>query len=184
MEALARTTTIAVDKTGTITAGRMVLKRCEITRSLPPELRSDQRWWQLVQAAEQDSSHWAATAILIHLSSAGPNLHRLSEAKIERKLLTTVPGRGISCSVDGVKVVIGNQVHLESHGINSADLSEHFQSLQPSESCVLVAFDNYYAGMLAFEDRIAENVRSTVESLKARGMRVCMVRLQSIDNLD
>lgn len=156
----------------------MTLERWRASETLSGDLRSEERWWQLVTAAEMDSSHWAATAIQKYAENAAFRVRMESrKPPTERSSLSVAPGRGISCTVDDVFVVIGNEEHLASHGISGPHITGDVQSLATSESCVLVAFDGCYAGIMAFTDRILPGARSAIDNLKARGLRVCMVRI-------
>ena len=145
-------------------------------RSMPdlsPQVRSEKTWWRLIHTAEAGSHHWAAPAIAKHISKS---FESISVGDVPARTdLKVVAGRGLSCIVDDVSVVIGNEQHLRAEGIRSRLLQEHIQTLDELESCVLVAFDGEYAGMLAFADQIAHGAAESIAQLKADGLGVCMV---------
>lgn len=180
MEALAKADTVVFDKTGTLTHGRVMVTQRHISKELPRQLTRSGRWWQLVYAAELEASHWAATAIFKHvdaLSTQELSGVHIAEVTLRRERSKFVPGRGVSCLVDGTCVVVGNEELLRSHGIDTTHSLEHSQLLSTGETCVFVAFDGKYAGMIGFADSVRTEAKGIVNTIQAHGLETFMVRV-------
>lgn len=96
LERLAGVTRVALDKTGTLTTGRI-----EVTHVEPVAASDVDSLLRIAMAAEQRSTHPIANAI-VRLAQD----HHLRPAQLAA--LTNVPGRGIEGTFDGLPVRIGN----------------------------------------------------------------------------
>lgn len=173
VESLSATKTIVFDKTGTVTTGRLVLRRWNISAE-SSVLRDEKMWWKLVHAAESDTLHWASSAIAKKLANM---LDEKDDGEVlPRETAIVTPGRGVACKVNGVAVIVGNEEYLRGHAVSSTMMDRHLQSLDESESCALVAFDGQYAGMMAFADEVIPDAKATVARLRAEGFKTIMAR--------
>src|SRR5205085_11727104 len=91
---------IALDKTGTITAGRPSVTRIVSLDSIPED-----RMLALAAAIEKSSSHPLAAAIVSEARLRGQELPETSDVQ-------QVPGHGMTGVVEGKKVFVGR---LNSH---------------------------------------------------------------------
>ena len=95
--------TVVLDKTGTLTEGRMHLT----SSTLSPEALD------IAAAAEQFSEHPIAQAVATHA---------LTQRSVTG--FRALHGGGVSASVDGHRVLIGRPTLLDEHGIDTAGLTE------------------------------------------------------------
>lgn len=148
IEKLAKAQTIAFDKTGTITAGRLFVDRVEIADSAYDR----HTVIQLAASAEQASTHILSRSLI-------------ADAKKEKiKLLPSedleeVTGQGIKATVDGKSVKVGKAgfAHTESH-------------LSSDETAVFVSVDDQFIGMITFKDVVRKETPETINKLKALGI--------------
>jgi P-type Cu+ transporter len=94
LEQTRRVTTIVLDKTGTVTTGRMRVAEVVATGDVPAG-----RVLQLAGAAAAASDHPVSRAIAEHARAGGP-LPAAAEAR-------TLPGRGAEAKVDGHIILVG-----------------------------------------------------------------------------
>jgi Cu+-exporting ATPase len=87
----------------------------------------------------------------------------------------TQAGAGVSGTFEGRRVVAGSAAWLVSNGVDVAALATRADALAAGgASVVFVAVDARLAGLVALADEPAEGARATVETLRARGLRVVM----------
>lgn len=153
MEVLNTISHIVMDKTGTLTQGRLEVTAFEIMPYW------DKHWMEfclLVCAGEERgaSIHPAGSAVFKRvLSEIGP-LWREFLDRGRTINLTEMPGRGIVCETDlgdGKlwNTVIGNLDHLKANGVDCSQVKE--LSGLKSGTKVFVGIDGLYAGMIHLE---------------------------------
>ena len=155
LERMSEVDTVVFDKTGTITVGRpTVVDRSTV---IDPE-----RFDLLVVSAESMSEHPLGKAMVSGIG--GP--------RIDPESFTMTVGRGVSASVDGSDVLIGNMCMMEESGIDvPGDVLEKVDSLH-EEGCtsVFVAVDGSYAGTVTLSDTIRDESATAVSELKVMGI--------------
>jgi Cu2+-exporting ATPase len=148
---------VLIDKTGTLTEGKARVARWH----------GEARALDLAGALESESSHPVARAFQ---ASAARSLRvvRTIEDVIES------PGRGIAGRVDCRDVRVGNRRHVETDGaVIGAELSARAaEMVADGLSPVFVALDGVVAGVAGVGDRVRDDARKTVETLRARGLAV------------
>lgn len=162
LEEAHRIDTIAMDKTGTITAGQMSLD------SVVPAGDADEAELMAVAATlESASEHPIARAIVA--AHSGP-LGQLSGFAI-------VPGRGVRALVDGRLAAAGNAALMSDLGLmvprTLAEAAD--EAARRGASVMLVAQDDRVIGLLTVADRIAPNAAAAVKRFQELGLRTVMV---------
>ena len=140
IDELAKATVAAFDKTGTLTEGVFAVRSYSSEEAL-----------RLAACAEKFSSHPIAAAF-----SEVETPYAAEGAK-------EVAGRGVTCTVDGKKLLCGNALLLRENGVEFAELNS------PS-TLVYIALDGTYAGVIEIDDRIKEGVAGAVAQLKKSGI--------------
>ncbi len=149
LEALADTSTVVMDKTGTVTEGSFSVTGVEPIGISGADLIT------LAAAAECYSSH----PIALSLRKACKNLP-------DRRLVTNVrelTGRGIEANVCGRRVLVGNAALMTSNGITPKTPTEH-------ATIVHVAADGIYGGYIVIDDRIKDGAKQAVSDLYRLGV--------------
>lgn len=149
LEALADTSTVVMDKTGTVTEGSFTVTGVEPIGISGADLIT------LAAAAECYSNH----PIALSLRKACKNLP-------DRRLVTNVrelTGRGIEANVCGRRVLVGNAALMASNGITPKTPTEH-------STIVHVAADGIYGGYIVIDDRIKDGAKQAVSDLYRLGV--------------
>ncbi len=159
LEAAARVDTVILDKTGTCTMGH-------------PEVVSvitdmdEGRFISLVASAESDSEHPLGDAMVRYATSNGhPMLPHTS--------FESTTGGGVSCTVDGSRVLVGNRTFLEENGTHVAEDTDTAAS--GGRTRILVAIDGIHRGSIDVMDPIRDESPYAIASLLSDGMEVMMV---------
>ncbi len=153
LEALTRPGRIWLDKTGTLTEGRLML----VEREGPAEA------WRLVAAAERHSSHPAARAIVEACGEVDGDVE-----------VRETHGGGLEGTVDGRAIVVGSPAFVAARcgpfdGSRSSLLSEWTaRALTP----VVVAVDGRVVAAAGLGDPIRPDAPQAVERLRRSGWQV------------
>ena len=166
LELLRKVTTVALDKTGTITLGRP-----EVVKVLGLNGFSEDEVLFYAASAERSSNHPIALAILEHAKRRGLK-------PIDPGSAVTRPGLGVEAEVMGKKVLVGSTSLFRSAGPHSGDGQVPDQVLEMQRegmTTVVVSVDGVLAGAIGLMDRPREEAREVVEELRRRGMRTVML---------
>jgi Cu+-exporting ATPase len=161
LEHTRRVTTIVLDKTGTVTEGRM-----EVAAVVPADAVNDEELLRLAAAAEDASEHPIARAI------ADYGRQRLGAlAAVER--FTSRAGLGVQARVDGHELVIGRPAFLAEWGIElPVGLRAATARLEDQGATVVaVASDRAPLGLVAVADRVKPSSAEAISQLKQLGLR-------------
>ncbi|MFJ6248150.1 MULTISPECIES: heavy metal translocating P-type ATPase [unclassified Streptomyces] len=157
LESTRRIDTVVLDKTGTVTTGRMRLAGVRVYGgTYGTEGADEDELLRLAGALEHSSEHPVARAV--------------AEAAAERcgplpapKTFENVPGLGVRGSVDGRLVVVGRAALLAAEGIEVPAASE--------PGAVHVAWDGVARGTLTVADAVKDTSAEAVARLRALGLR-------------
>ena len=158
------TTTVVLDKTGTITSGSPRVSHIELLDSDVEELLC------LASSLEVESTHPIAGAV----HAAWENL---GYARPDVKDVRTFPGLGLVGSLDGEAVAVGN-LELMDELLNDLpdDVEEKIAvRARRGTTVVLVAKGQRLLGWLEFSDRIRETSEAAIRRLKQAGIKVVML---------
>jgi Cu+-exporting ATPase len=163
LERAHRLNAIIFDKTGTLTEGRPKVVGLHTLRGDEAELVA------LAASAQQGSEHPLARALLEAASERGIALSRLSDFRSHT-------GRGIEGTVDGRRIVIGNERLLAEHNLDpSAELSRARAWEAEAKTVVWVADGDGLLGIVAIADPLKAASPEAVASLRALGIRTLML---------
>lgn len=153
-----------LDKTGTVTQGRQsVTDVICFTDSEEADLVG------LAGAVERGSQHPIATAILNHAERMQLSLSM--PGQIESR-----PGLGVTGTVDGATILVGNQrfaaqaAALSAEQIRSAD-----QLQQQGKTVMWIVRDAAAVGIIAVADTVKPHAAAAIATLKRRGRHVSML---------
>jgi Cu2+-exporting ATPase len=157
IEQLARVDHLVLDKTGTVTHGRMSV-------AWTSELDVTAR--RAVAGLEARSRHPIGDALRTWaLDGADFELSEVTVSEIHEH-----PGRGIEGSVDGHHVRIGSLAWLDGRADAHADATE--RALAEGHTPVGIEIDGAIAGLLALGDLVREDAAAAVTQLRGAGYRL------------
>jgi Cu+-exporting ATPase len=164
LERLERVDTLIVDKTGTLTEGKPRLTQVE---ALAPFTEEDVL--RLAAGLEQASEHPLAAAIVAGAKERGLAIPQASGFE-------SLTGQGVSGSVEGQSVILGNVALLQGRGVDTGSLSTRADALRrEGRTTMFVAIEGRAAGILAVADPIKESTPEALAALHADGLRIVMV---------
>jgi Cu+-exporting ATPase len=164
LELLERVDTIVVDKTGTLTEGR---PKVTAIRAVPGVGESE--LLRLAASLERASEHPLAAAIVAAAGERGLELSEVGD-------FASPVGKGVSGSVEGRRVVIGNRRIMAEAGIGMGPLATEAEALRAEgATAIFVAVDGSAAGVIAIADPVKATTPQAVADLKAAGLHIVML---------
>jgi len=164
LEQAATLDTVILDKTGTLTRGEP-----EVVAVVTADGVGEDEVLRLVAAAEGDSEHPLAEAIVNAAASRGLELPRVEGFE-------AAPGHGLLATVDGRRLAVGNPRLLEREGIDRAGLAARSDELAgQGRTSVQVALDGNAAAVIAVADAPRETAAEAIATLKQLGVRPVML---------
>ncbi|MFE5589821.1 heavy metal translocating P-type ATPase [Streptomyces sp. NPDC056549] len=157
LESTRRVDTVVLDKTGTVTTGRMRLTGVHVHGGRYGTDSADEtELLRLAGALEHSSEHPVARAIAVGAAE------RCGELPTP-KTFENVPGLGVRGSVDGRLVLVGRAALLEAEGVEAPATTE--------PGAVHVAWDGVARGTLTVADTVKDTSAEAVARLRALGLR-------------
>ena len=162
LETLGHIDTVALDKTGTVTEGKMRLTAC-----IPAPGASESDLRALAYALEAPSGHPIARAICAGLGEGTPE---------EVTDFSAIEGRGIYAKVGGVKCFAGNRALLDDMEIDCPiEEARVTELLSVGATVIYICRGAKCIGLLAVADTLREDSREAVRSLHEMGVKTLML---------
>lgn len=163
LERLAGVDTLIVDKTGTLTAGKPALSAVIAATG-----NKEEEVLRLAASLERGSEHPLADAIV---GAAADRDLVLSEAQD----FDAVTGKGVTGTVDGKRILLGNRVLLDDAGIDIASIAADADTRRDAgETVMFVAIDGLPAGLISVADPIKDTTPDALARLQASGLKIIM----------
>ncbi len=165
LEKLEKVKTIIVDKTGTLTEGKM-----KVSKILSVLDGDENEILRLAASLEQNSEHPLATSMI---QEARSRVIRLAEVKN----FQSYTGMGVSGIVDDHHVLVGKSNFLEDKKVSgTATLFQKAQAIQTDAQTVMfIAIDGKAVGLIAVLDPIKPSSRDAVQKLHQLGIKIIML---------
>jgi len=162
LEAAGRLTHIILDKTGTLTLGRLTVKKIVMV----DDRIEPTRLLQLAAAVEHDSEHPLARAIEAYAQSQ--NIDLLPVTKFR-----STTAAGVKGCVEGHNVIVGRIGTLRDENVENVEALMELRDelLDGNRTAVAVAVDGLAAGLIALSDQLKPNARQVVEQLRKLGIK-------------
>src|SRR5690606_26875268 len=155
--------TLILDKTGTLTEGKPRLYRV-----LAAEGYTEQEILHLAASLDQGSEHPLADAIVNAAQECGLVLDKAEDFE-------SGSGIGVSGSVAGKHLLLGNQALMDKAGVNIESFTAQIETLSAQgASVMMLAVNGKIAGLLAVSDPIKASTAEAITTLKASGIRLIM----------
>ena len=150
LDAITKINTVVFDKTGTLTKGTFEVQACKSAGEV-----SEEELVKLVASVESDSTHPIAKAVVNYAK----------EQNIECVAVTGTKefaGYGLEATIDGAMVLVGN-----CRLLSKFDISYPKELLEITDTIVVCAVGNRYAGYLLLADALKEDTKVAIDNLKA-----------------
>jgi P-type Cu+ transporter len=157
LELLEKVDTIVVDKTGTLTRGKP-----EVTSIESAGAFSEMDVLTMAASLEQGSEHPLAAAIV---DAAGRRAVRL-RSSVDFK---AIPGKGVTGTIDGKRVLLGNAALLQDFKVNTGSFEDH------QTGKLFLVIDDNIAGLIGVSDPIKETTAEAIQALHREGLRIVML---------
>jgi Cu+-exporting ATPase len=164
LETIDTITTMAMDKTGTLTSGKPTITDIQ-------GLDVDETTiLQLAASVEKNSSHPLAAAVVSKAQERNVTLQNVTG-------FTTFGGRGVQATIDGADILIGNLAFIEERHITiPPHTKEQITSLeQQGKTILLVTRSGTLIGMLAAADPLKKTSKAAIQALHTMGIHVIMM---------
>lgn len=166
LERAGNITTIVLDKTGTLTEGRMSL--VEVVPDVNKGSLGADEVLRLAASVEVMSEHPIGRAVAEGAESQGLTLRRAEG-------FTSTPGKGVEAVADGRPIRVGRREWLEG-AVACAEVTESAERLQSEgKSVVWVGEGRRVLGILAVADTVKPSARRAIERFEALGLTTIMI---------
>lgn len=156
--------TIVFDKTGTITEGKP-----QVTDIKPADWTNEDELLRVAASAEKGSEHPLGEAIVKEAEEKGMELLKVDEFK-------AVPGQGISASIGGKCVLLGNKKLMTENNIDMEDFERASDDFaEEGKTPMYISIDGRLAGIVSVADVLKENSKKAIEKLHSMGIKVAMI---------
>jgi Cu+-exporting ATPase len=157
LERAQRITTVILDKTGTITSGKPTVTDAASDEAL-----------RLAASVERASEHPLGAAIVD--GARARNLQLAPSSHVQ-----ALPGLGVSGTVDGRRVLIGNARLMEEHGLDVTPWQADSARLMLQGRTVIYVATDVVVGVLGIADTPRPTAASGIKRLKDMGLEVIMM---------
>jgi P-type Cu+ transporter len=164
LQGLEKVDTLVIDKTGTLTQGKPKVTAIEAVAGV-----DENDLLTLTASVEARSEHPLARAIVAAAKERGLTLGTPDAFDVQ-------VGAGISATVSGKAVVIGNEAQMQRIGAATEKMDEAATKLrQQGAGVMFVAIDGKLAGLIGVADPIRDNASTSIQALRQQGLRVIML---------
>ncbi|WP_437130659.1 heavy metal translocating P-type ATPase [Peptostreptococcus russellii] len=166
LESAHKITTVAFDKTGTITNGKPIVTDLYIVDNN----FSKEEIISFISSAESSSEHPLADSIVEYAKENNIAIENPDSFK-------SITGKGIEANISGNKVLLGNKKLLESNSIKiESDLLEKSEKLaSQGKTPMYISINQNATAIVAVADTIKDSSKETIEKLHSMGIKVAMI---------
>ena len=161
LESMRTVNAVLFDKTGTLTKGAPTVTDVATAAGL-----SDDELVALAAAAEADSEHPLAKAIVRAAADRGVRVPRASD-------FSSSPAVGVQATVDGQQIQVGGPRLLEQYGAPELPAASAWHDR--GATVLHVLRNGEVVGALALSDEIRAESRQAIDELHQRGIQVVMI---------
>ncbi|KEF63530.1 uncharacterized protein A1O9_01508 [Exophiala aquamarina CBS 119918] len=179
IENLSKLSHIVMDKTGTLTEGRLAITSADFASQFTSRKHL---CYRLLCAAEREEAqnHPVGKVVFQWALTQLEDEDRRLQSSVPVRKLNSTPGKGISCEVEGPytawhEVHIGNASFLLENNISIPPPSHKSPPTLESGTAVYFAINNLFAGKLQLQDIIRPNAPAVISNLRSLGLSLSML---------
>jgi len=164
LERMEKVDTLVVDKTGTLTEGRP-----RVVAVMPAPGLTEEEVLPLAASLERSSEHPLAAAVVAAARERGMRFGEPGD-------FASVTGKGVTGTVGGRRVALGNARLMQELGVDLGGLAAKADELRREGGTALfLAVDGGPGGVIAVADPIKQTTPAALESLRASGIHIVML---------
>jgi Cu+-exporting ATPase len=164
LERMEKVDTLVVDKTGTLTEGKP-----KVTKILPAPGMSATDLLVVAASLERSSEHPLAAAVMTAAKAA-------NALALDATDFASITGKGITGTVGGRLVALGNAALMADMGVDLCDLAAKADDLRRDGATALfVGIDAKPGGIITIADPVKPTTRAAIDALKADGIHILML---------
>jgi Cu+-exporting ATPase len=164
LERFEKVDTLVIDKTGTLTEGKP-----RVTAIVPAAGFDEVTVLSFGASLEKSSEHPLAAAILLATTDRKVALQAVAD-------FASVTGKGVTGTIGGKRVIVGNAALLKDRGVVAGELEARADGLRKEGATALfVAVDDKPAGIIAVADPIKATTMAALDALRSEGLRIVML---------
>ncbi|CDM87824.1 zinc/cadmium/mercury/lead-transporting ATPase [Xenorhabdus bovienii] len=163
LEQLGSVTTIALDKTGTLTEGKP-----QVTEIEPVENISVKTLLALAGAVESGSHHPLAKAILNAAENKGVTV-------VEAEHRKALAGIGVEGLLSGQKILVAAPERLPENTLSTAWKQRVTELESSGKTAVAVVQGEQFVGLIAMQDTLRQDAIDAIRALKKQGINAVML---------
>lgn len=163
LEQLGTVTTVALDKTGTLTEGKP-----QVTDIVALNSHSDADVLTFASAVESGSHHPLAKAILERTEALGLTITEAENRKAHA-------GKGVEGELSGVTILVSAPGKLADGLLTDAAAAEVTRLENEGKTVVAVVAGNRLTGLIAMQDTLRSDAIEAISQLKAMGVSAVML---------
>jgi Cu+-exporting ATPase len=164
LERMEKVDTLVVDKTGTLTEGKP-----KVVAVIPATGLTEAEVLPLAASLERSSEHPLAAAIVAAAKERGMAFGEPADFE-------SVTGKGVTGTVGGRQVALGNSRLMEDLGVDLGCLAARAEELRREGGTALfLAVDGKPGGVIAVADPVKQSTPAALESLRAEGIHIIML---------
>ena len=195
LERTTKVTQVVLDKTGTITYGKMRVSEVDLVPAWEDTEWRRRLWWAIVGLVEMGSEHPVGKAIL---GAAKAELGVEPEGTLEGSIgdFKAIVGRGVDATVEPAlstertryRALAGNVRFLKENGIdvpvdaiqasetlNAATGKSQDKAPVAGNTTIFIAIDGQYSGSLSLADTIKDGAAAAISVLHRMGIKTAIV---------
>ncbi|WP_419900490.1 copper-translocating P-type ATPase, partial [Roseomonas sp. USHLN139] len=164
LEHMEKVDTLVVDKTGTLTEGKP-----KVVALVPAPGLTEAEVLPLAASLERSSEHPLAAAVVAAAKERGIAFGEPAD-------FASVTGKGVTGTVGGRRVALGNARLMQELGVDLGGLAAKADELrQEGGTALFLAVDGGAGGIIAVADPVKQSTPAALESLRASGIHIVML---------
>ncbi|WP_043341858.1 heavy metal translocating P-type ATPase [Belnapia moabensis] len=164
LERMEKVDTLVVDKTGTLTEGKP-----KVVAVVPATGLTEAEVLPLAASLERSSEHPLAAAVVAAAKERGLAFGEPAD-------FASVTGKGVTGTVDGHRVALGNARLMQELGVDLGDLATRADDLRREGGTALfLAVDGRPGAVIAVADPVKQTTPAALESLRREGIHIVML---------
>jgi len=164
LQSLSGVKVVAVDKTGTLTEGQPALTTFHGLGG-----GDEDAMLARIAAVEAQSEHPVAHAVVERAKDAGLSLPEATKLEVHA-------GRGVTATVEGKRIAIGNAGLMAQEGAELTPVEAEASTLSnKGQTVFFAAQDGELIALLSVSDPVRPTSAAAIAALKSRGLKIAMI---------